>query len=451
MVNDLKHLLRANVVDPPPEHVDVELLVAAGRRRVLGRRTALAGGTAVLAAGVVVATLVAAGIGDGNGVDPARPRPTPDAPTIRLSDATRAVEGQDYRVLTSYTNKDLDADNGQYLDGTTEDGLVLFRDGPRSDQLRPRFALMDPATGDKDWLPELRIGQSQTWPVELSADRLVLLGYAGEQTADLDGELAAYVFDRGTRKWTTMTWPDLPAMDFPGGVAIGPDGRLYVSTPATQGRIPEGGWPVGEDGEAEDADAEGDTYDLWSVSLTDPADARDEQLVVGDVAFTDDAMVWTDSSGGAAGKVHVRDLASGQETSFDPHLGERCNLLGFGATGDRIMMSQYCGTYAGGVRDDRVQIVSTDGEQVITLQDSGVEGWLPAGNDVVNVSVFGGEGDDSAGAYVYDLDTDRFLRVSDAVSNFGIGGPPSDPREFTWHTPVNNRHGATQWIGELLR
>ena len=41
------------------------------------------------------------------------------------------------------------------------------------------------------------------------------------------------------------------------------------------------------------------------------------------------------------------------------------------------MMSQYCGTYADGVRDDRVQILSTDGDQVTTLQDSGIDGWLP--------------------------------------------------------------------------
>ena len=58
-------------------------------------------------------------------------------------------------------------------------------------------------------------------------------------------------------------------------------------------------------------------------------------------------MVWTDSTNGDAGLVHVRDLATGEESSFDPHNGERCNLLDFGATGDRIVMGQYCGTYDG--------------------------------------------------------------------------------------------------------
>ena len=84
----------------------------------------------------------------------------------------------------------------------------------------------------------------------------------------METRLVAFVFDRDTRQWSTMRWPSLPAVEFP-SADLGPDGRLYVSVPATQGQIPEGGWPTGPDGEADDADAEGDTYHLWSVSLTD--------------------------------------------------------------------------------------------------------------------------------------------------------------------------------------
>ena len=56
---------------------------------------------------------------------------------------------------------------------------------------------------------------------------------------------------------------------------------------------------------------------------------------------------------GQLGQVHVRDLATGDERAFDPHSGEKCNLLGFGATDERIVMSQYCGTYEDGVRDEQ--------------------------------------------------------------------------------------------------
>jgi hypothetical protein len=403
------------------------------------RRRGAAVGAAALATAAAVAVATVGSPGGSDRTGPADRPPRPDAPTTALADAMPAVEGRDYDLLTSYTNDDLDADNGQYLDGVTDDGLVLFRDGPRTGRLQARFALLDPATGHKDWLPALDIGNRQTWPLELGADRLVLLGVDSGSTP------YAYVFDRTTRQWSGMKWRGLPDLDFPRAV-MGPDDRLYFFVPAHHGRPPEGGWPVGPDGEADDADAEGDTYHLWSGSLTS-TDARDEAMVVGDVAFTDTSMVWTDATNGDPGLVHVRDLGTGVERTFDPRTGERCNLLGFGATGDRIVMSEYCGTYAGGVRDDRVQVLSTDGDQVVTIQGDGIGGSLSPGSDVVDVSSYAGS---DAGTYVYDLRSGRFLRVSHAVSKFALGGLASGDR-FLWDTPVNHRHGATQSVGELVR
>lgn len=450
MVTELKELLRRTTESAPPDHLDLGAVVSAGRSRV--RRRRLAAGTAALAtAGVVAVSAVGwpATTDDDSNVATGIPRP--DGPTISLADARAAVEGRDYEVITSQTNRDLDSDNGIYLTGVSDDGEILVEDGAReANDWQTSYALLDLETEELNELPDPGFGQSQVWPVELTEDRLVLIGIdedAVETDADmLATHLVAHVFDRDDRSWSSVEWPDLPAASDPGGV-VGPDGRLYVRTPATRGQVPEGGWPVGPDGEAEDADAEGDTHHLWSVSLTDGSDVRDEGMTVGALAFTDDAMVWTDSSNGAAGLVHVRDLDTGEEHSFDPGLGERCNLLGFGATGDRIVMSQYCGTYAGGVRDDRVQILSTDGDQVVTLQGDGLDGGLAPGSDVVTMTVFGGK---EAGTYVYDLPTERFLRVSDAVSSYGAGGPTAEPDQFFWHTPVNGRRGATQWLGRLL-
>jgi hypothetical protein len=203
--------------------------------------------------------------------------------------------------------------------------------------------------------------------------------------------------------WRTIGWPTLPANDNPSFVQIGPDGRAYVALVSDPGNVPEGGWPMGPDGEADDSDAEGEVRALWSMSLTEPADARDEGMQVGAFAFDDDdRLVWTDSTNGAAGRVHVRDLDSGEETSFDPGLGERCNLLGFDVAGGRIAMSQYCGTYDDGVRDDRVQVVTTEGEPVITVQDSGAEGGdLVAGGDFLTVTAYDRA---TAGMYVYDFE-----------------------------------------------
>lgn len=445
MVNDLQALMRANVAAPPPDHLDSNALVSAGRRRVRSRRAAVGGSAAALmvVAGAFAVTAVTGTRGSEH-AGAANEPPTPHAPTLHLADAKQAVRGHDYRVLATNTNKNLDRDNGQYFDGVTDDGLVLFRDGPRGSQPRQRMALLDPATDKKDWLPDPQLGQAQTWPVELGADRLVLVGAVG----GLKARLVAHVFDRGTRRWGTVQWPSLPSVDRP-RAALAPDGRLYVSIPATRSQPPPGGWPVGSDGEADDADAKGDTYHLWSVSLTDSTDVRDEALTVGDLAFTDTSMVWTDSTNGDAGMVHTRDLSTGKEHSFDPHTGERCNVLSFGATKSRVVLGEYCGTYAGGVRDDRVQILSVDGDQVVTLQDSDMEGamaGLGAANDLVNITSYR---EKQGGNYLYDLRTGRLLRLSDAVSRFGLGGP-TPHGQFLWHTPVNNRHGATQWLGQLL-
>jgi hypothetical protein len=450
VVNDLRELLRSTVAAPPPDHLDLGAVLTTGRRRVRRRRITVLAGTAVATAAIVVAASLAALRGEPPDFAAAGV-PMPDAPTIRLTDATPAAEGRDYRVLASHTNKNLNRDNGQYFDGVTDDGLILFRDGPRMDQLRPRFALLDPATGTKDWLPDLDVGQSQTWPLELGKDRLVLLG-AGEVESAGPGDLmtmplVVHIFDRSARTWSVMTWPDLPEAEDPSAGQVGPDGRLYVRVPATRGGPPEGGWPIGPDGEAEDADAPGDTFRLWSASLTDPADVRDEGLTVGSVAFGDHTMVWTDSTNGEAGRVHVRDLGSGKEHTFDPHAGERCNLLSFGATDDRVVLGQYCGTY-GDVRDDRVQVLDTDGSQVVTLQGSGIEGALTtdAGPGLVTVTSHESGG---SGTYVYDLESGRFLRVSDSLSPWGTSGrTPAD--QFLWNTPTNLRRGMTEHLGELV-
>ena len=441
MVNDLKELMRENVAAPPPDHLDLTSLVVAGRRRVRRRRFGVVGGVCVAVAGVVLGAAVALPHGNDRAGVSDRP-PAPDAPTVDLSKAGDAVEGRDYRVLASYTNENLDRDNGQYFDGVTDDGLILFRDGPRSDQLYARLALMDPATEEKDWLPDPPSGQNQTWPVDLGADRLVLVGGTG---GGMKTHMAAYVFDRTARQWSTVQWPTLPKLGFFPTASLGPDGRLYAFVQAKRIQVPEGGWPTGPDGEADDSGADGEKYHLWSVSLTDPGDVRDEGLTVGSLAFTDTSMVWTDSTNGDAGLVHVRDLATGEEHSFDPHTGEKCNLLSFGVTGDLVMMSQYCGDY-GSVRDDRVQLLTTDGDQVVTLQDSGVEGVVQGdGDGVVTVTSYGNR----PGSYVYDPEAGDFLRLSTGVSKFSLGGSTPDGL-FLWDVPVNKGHGATQLLGELL-
>ncbi|WGX96163.1 hypothetical protein [Nocardioides sp. L-11A] len=445
MVNEMRALLHEAASTPPADDIDLAAVLSGGRRRVRRRRARFAGGLAVAVVGVVAAGGLVSQGADGRDTPAASVVPRPDGPVVRLSDARQAQEGTDYDLLTSYTNEDLDAANGQYYDGVTDDGLILFRDGPHGPENKIRYALLDPATGEKDWLPPMGFAD-QIWPAELGADRLVLTSTRAGDGADLSGRLQAHVYDRSTRSWSSVTWPGLPDITGLQSPVPGPGGRLYVGAPATKGSPPPGGWPMGPDGEADDAGAEGDTYDLWSVSPTDPADVRDEGLRFGAVAFTEDAMVWTARTNGKNDRIHVRDLATGAEHDFDPRSGERCNLLGFGALDDRIVLSQYCGTYDNG-RDDRIQILTTDGDLVTTIQDDGVSGWVTGG--VVRVASYARK---RAGTYVYEPDSGSFARVSDANSSYGLGGPTPDGY-LLWDTPVGEAAGpqepipgATQWL-----
>jgi hypothetical protein len=112
------------------------------------------------------------------------------------------------------------------------------------------------------------------------------------------------------------------------------------------------------------------------------------------------------------------------------------------------VMGQYCGTYDGGVRDDRVQILDSEGDQVVTLQGSGIEGALTsdAGNGLVTVTSYE---PDRTGTYVYDLDSGRFLRITKSVSSWTTSGPTQDG-QFLWNTPENRGRGMSQHLGELI-
>jgi hypothetical protein len=146
--------------------------------------------------------------------------------------------------------------------------------------------------------------------------------------------------------------------------------------------------------------------------------------------------------------VHVRDLATGDEHAFDPRSGEKCKLLSFGATDERIVMGQYCGSYEDGrVRDDRVQVLDTEGHQVVTLQGDGLDGALASASGAGLVKVTAYESAD--GTYVYDLDSDRFLRITQGVSSWDTIGPTL-AGQFLYNTPTKGRHGMSQHLAEVL-
>ncbi|HEY3016838.1 MAG TPA: hypothetical protein VGJ41_17115 [Nocardioides sp.] len=453
MVKELQELLRANVAEAPPDDADLATVVRQGRARVRRRRAGVAAGAAGLAVAVVAVTTLATQLPGRPGEDVSAAGSAPVGPVLRLDDAVTAEPDVDYRLLATHTNVDLDHENGQYFDGVTTDGKILYTDGPHG--IDPaRMALMDLLTGEKDWLPAPPAQPSQQ--LALGADRLVFLGQPRG-----DGALTALVFDRGSREWSRIAWAGLPGDELR-GAQLAPDGRLYVGVstaqetsprteslaPAEQGDSSDDGPgnPDGNpDGDVDDSGAVGEQFELWSASLTDPADVVDEGIRVGDFRVTEDSLVWTDVTNGVNHAVHVRDLGSGSETSFDPHSGDRCNQLGLGVAAGRVVLTQYCGDTDQG-RDDRVQVVTMYGDPVVTVQDDGLDGGVDAGG-LIQIDGYGAE---HGGTYIYDLDSERFLRLSSASSKFAMGGQV--PAGYLlWQEPVNDGHGAVQKLARLLR
>ena len=263
-MNDLKALMRENVAAPPPEHLDVD--VAGGRRAPPGPRPAHSGRRRrrLLVAGVVAVAAITLAAGHRprrNGRPSGRRRTRPRS---SLADAAQGVEGRDYEVLTTYTNEDLDADNGQYLDGVTDDGLVLFRDGPRGGPAPPPVRPAGPrdrrGTGCRTcrWAGAHLAGRARrraagaAQPPAAAAGRAPRLRvrprHAGVEHRAVAGPAAAS-----------------SCLGAPAGTGR-PALRARAGHPgsASRGRLAD---QAG--GDAEDADAEGDTYRLWSVSLTD--------------------------------------------------------------------------------------------------------------------------------------------------------------------------------------
>jgi hypothetical protein len=329
------------------------------------------------------------------------------------------VQGRDYRVVTSWTNENLDRANGQYLDGITDDDRVVLRDGPHGIHNRVRVVLLDEGLTHQDSLPPPP--QSLGNPLELTAERLVYATDRGSLT-----KVGVAILDRDTDAWRTVTWPGLPHREY-GQVQVGADNRLYVAyaDPSVGSGL--------------------EKFDLWSASLTDPGDVRDEHLVVGDFDLTGDELTWTSTHNAPNDGLHVRDLTTGEQTDVDPLSGDRCNQLSLRRTPSYVAMYQYCGTHDG-VRDDRVQVVTPTGEPVVTIQGDGVELGYATDRGVVVDSYARKEG----GSYLYDFESGQLRRMTEGVSRFALGSLFPDGSDLVgWHTPETHGHGATQWIGEL--
>jgi hypothetical protein len=418
VVSELKQLLRENVAAPPPDELDVAVIVGRGRARVRRRRAGATAAVAVATVAAVGAWALTGAVLDGS-PGPTHQQLEPVGPVVKLADAVPAVEGRDYAVVDHLTNRNLDRANGVYYDGITEDGWVLFRDGPHGIHNTSTYELVDPSAGAGAALPDPPLPDPPVnleSPLDLGRDRLVFLGERHDPTS-----LSAVTYDRTTDRWSRTRWEGLPKREY-NQVALGPDDRVYVTYAHGTG------WQ---------------TFDLWSMALDDPGDVRDEHLVVGDFTIDGDELTWTGTRNEPNDAVHIRNLTTGEETSFDPRSGDRCNQLALARTSQYVVLGMYCGRHDG-VRDDRVQVVTTDGTPVVTVRDDGAELAGTTEADLVVRSYNRRWG----GSFAYEYATGRMVRISDETSRFGSGAPWAGDL-FIWDTPVNNGHGATQWLGRM--
>lgn len=420
MVNELRTLLHESSENAPYAAFDATALLRAGRSRTRRRRAVVVGTTAALVATIVGGSSL---LLDRNGPDRATPAPPlpQDGRTLHLADARPA----DLETLFTHVNEDLEQSSGQYVDGITTDGLAVFRDGPHDADNVAKMSLIDFESGEETQLPDLTFPVSSL--LEATEDRIVYFGGSASTTTMLG--VGAVVFDRATSTWREISWPDLPPAT-PVGMSMGPDGRLYVAAYDV---------PAGTSTDGDPSGIVRRPTDLWSVSLTDPEDVRTEGLRVKSFAIDDGHLVWTD---GTDPRVFVRDLTTGEETSFDAGLEAGCNQFGTDLENEKIVLSLFC--KGGGERDDRLRVVTLAGDPVVTIQDASLSGNTNNGGQVL---VYG-HGSDQTGHYAYDLDSGAFIRLSTNDSMFGMGGPVTDGYVL-WTEGYRGRSGSTQTIARL--
>jgi hypothetical protein len=236
---ELRAALREAVADAPPYDIDPYAIVRVGVRRTRRRAAAVVGGCSLAAAALVVATVM-------SGPERSAPDPAP-AEIDRLDlDDSRAV---DLDVIASTrTAWDNDRDSLDYdeLVGITTDGLVL-RGRHTLERGEVELGLLDPRSGRTDWLPTPPGRPFEAVPLDMTAERLVLVHAAGNGHSVL-------VFDRAARTWRreVIRVPYGIEVHMPPRVELAPDDRVYIGSTMEGESGPIHWWsaPIAEGGQA---------------------------------------------------------------------------------------------------------------------------------------------------------------------------------------------------------
>jgi hypothetical protein len=263
---DLREAMREAVTDAPAYAVDADAVIEAGARRIRRRNRIVVGASALAVAAVAVTAAVT--------TDPQRSEREPEPADVVRLDLDEAVGLRPEIVASTRTTwRDAGRNSLEYdrYVGITADGLVLHSRNT-NDHGFPELGLLDPRTGETDWLPDSPAPMYEIVPLDLTSDRLLLFQAEGNGHA-------LSVFDRATRTWrrNVVRLPYGIEVHVQPRAILGPDDRVYV-----------GSTMEGESG----------PIHWWSAAAPGGGNARPEPALEGTtVAWGDGIRVSADPSG----------------------------------------------------------------------------------------------------------------------------------------------------------
>lgn len=403
-MNHLNDLLDDISSDPPTDHLDLDDVIGAARSRVRRRRVV----TGIAAAAVV--GLGAAFVLPGGGSEPA-PAGPPQVSVLTLDDAVEADPSSDYRVLKTFTAHSTDeAVTGDFVRGVLADGTVVLQRYPNGWNGRTDVVLVGPDNTSVVRMPS-RYGNY------LGATEHELVFGGIEDMPLLLIDLQDF------RVRGVLKEPRLLDLNQPAQTLSGSDGHVVI-----------GGARFGDAKDRPIYDVDLGTGDLSKIAQG------------GDVAAYDGRVAWTDAHDAAVQTVTVRNQAGGT-TSFDPNTGD-CVGKGIGITDQRVVLMTNCDNGAG---DDeyndavtRVDVFDLEGNPLTRIVGDEM-GPVRMADRFLTLSAGGGE---QQGTYTYDLETERFLRVTDEMSGLagyetGIGST------VVWEEWLDGEGGATYVVAEM--
>ena len=402
-MNHLNDLLDDLSSEAPTDHLDLDDVIGAARSRVRRRRV-VAGIAAAAVVGLGAATVIP---GDNGEPAPAAP---PQVSVLTLDDAATADPDRDYRVLHQFMAHSTDQEmSGAFVRGVLADGTVVLQRYPNGPNGTTEIVLVEP-DGDR--------------AVAAPADVVNYLGATDNEIVFGSDNRGLWVLGIAELRWRHI----LEDTDVSANQAVQPltgsDGHVYIAASARENQ-------------------EGRT--IYDVDL---AAGRATELVRGgDVAAYGGRVAWTEAYDAPVRTVTVQDQ-SGGTTSFDPNTGD-CVGKGIGITSQRVVLMTNCKDAAGDSDYTdvvtRVDVFDLDGSPVVRITGDDDAGPFRMTDRFLTLSTWSEE---QEGTYTFDLETERFLRVTNEMSGLA-GNETGAGMTVAWAERLDGDSGARYVVAEM--